>query len=140
MYAATLGTDNLRGGGIPSDRLDLEGSDDAELGVISTFSSDRESKCSPEISKNREVRVSKRRRRKDEIQIIPVVRASEEDTEVAGMGKNEVETTGSSNRRSERIKKQTNIVTNVSVSYTRDGSCTQIIQSAKKCRGSRIDA
>ncbi len=54
MYAAKLGTDNLRGGGIPSDGLGLEGSDDAEL------------------------------------------------------------TTGSSTRRSERIKKP-NIVTNVSV-------------------------
>jgi len=111
MYAATLGTDNLRGGGIPSDGLDLEGSDDAELGGVSISSSNREYKCSTEKSKNREVRVSKRRRRKDDI---PVVRASEEDTEVAGMGTNEVETTGSSTRRSERIRKP-NIVTNVSV-------------------------
>ena len=58
MYAATLGTDNLRGGSIPSDGLDLEGSNDAELGGVSTSSSNRESKCSTEKSKNREVRVS----------------------------------------------------------------------------------
>ncbi len=71
MYAATLGIDDLRGGGIPGDGLGLEGSV-AEFEGVSTSESNRESKCSAE-SQNREIRVSKRRRRKSDI---PVVRAS----------------------------------------------------------------